>query len=1753
MKPASIAPVLSLVAFLAPSWIAHAAPTAEPFPASTHVVAVPDPSHIVVGHGRKDHFPADAKNLVVSPRGAPRPDRNNPPVDFGVVIALADVERVDETTTLLRLRDVKQSPKLGDHVTWSLVVPKAQQPLRDSALFWAATLDIGARNLALDRDFFILRDFFADPGTAARVMREMLAEIHGHADLARGVYATPIDSGAYKGRLLGDIFASTTERDLTAFWDYVVSEPWNYTTYSFRLVDIFATWIARGAPSAPEVKTQRQLVTLKIELGQMLRQQQWEASEKRLIEILRLLPGDPTLRVELDQVSAIRRADAALVRDPGDDAAAWVRARALAIIGLYPTAIMAFEALIVRDYRVDDAKLQLGYSLCGAARWTECERHFAELIKARGKRREPDPELERWYVFARTRGTQGGNQPNADSASHIATARALEDEGGWEGAVASWRNAVTLAQGAGDVASVRQAELGLARAARRLALKEAIASGVAALREHRVEDASNVLVTVRGDARSMGEPEAGTHELEALAAAAHEVGELDFERIVLAARVEDVPAPCVAAGCKARGGALADLAERVGEADDTALAEALFAEAIKLAPESVSVRAKRSWFFAELGHWSDAYSAAFMGAGQSVAMTFTMVRATAARGRLDDAMEYADRLGRKTQELGLVAPAVHRLAGAQKALAAVGANGSEATARILLRRIRALVEVGLERIAMAELPGLASFPALHRDAAWAIARPVVSRPVGADLFPLADRLQAARIAMEAATPERARTLAVLTARAAITATLGGTAQIASMRLELARALLADGAFHEAWANARANGEAAAVGLAKQASEGVRAELLLTHAREARVRGDAKPQRALAGEARTVFTAIGATAQMLAAALLECEALLTSGLQKDAYQPIVDGLLDARRDGNPERIRAFEALLARLSETPSRDAVRELLHLAPLAADLRTYLDSYAFTLRTHLRECRLLDDDRCVARTQEQLGLVAIQQGRVTDARAALDEAAAGFTQQNDGPAARRVAMAIVRIHRLRSELALAASKAGEVLAAAVDDGDGVAEREALLELGSLALSQGDLAAARTWLAAARDAALRGNDELAVARADADLGRAEFLLGGDLAKSLTALEHALARFEKRGASGDALGARIDLAEALLLQSAELSPRTPRTRGVATRKVNRPRSERAAARALELVSDGPRVAAALGRDVTRLRALLALAAARLETRNPKAAGLVLAEAATIATRIELDDLLARTSHLQAKVELALGHREEAARMAQIAANVLAKSLASGTLPLGRNETQAVFQQAADLLFEVGRHEDALELLELQRTATEARTFDLDRLRALAHPALAADLARYADARARTDAVQARLREDADTPEQRDTLAHAALIKLAAASQAELAPLAQRLEQEYPAHWKALARDPTSLASDRRRLPKGTILVEYFVTSDALYLFVVHPGRAALPTAETPTTLAPITALRVAIDATELSDTIGRYRKLLATDARLAEPLGRELYAWLLAPVADFLPPAERSASTIILLPHGPLFEVPFAALVSSALGAPVRYAIQDWRLAIASASTLAPLLAGPRKLAVLGPVLGLADPDGSLPEARKELDRMPAAIRATILRGAEATEERFLALSSDHRIVHFATHGTLAHDPLDSSLLLASGRLTVGRIAGLDGLRGKVALVFLSACQSATEAGGSDLEALSLAEGFAMAGVPTLIGSLWDVDDRATRFLVEAFYKALAAGGRDTLGALRDAQLTTLDATIDGQRPFADPRFWSAFQLIGDFR
>jgi CHAT domain-containing protein len=103
----------------------------------------------------------------------------------------------------------------------------------------------------------------------------------------------------------------------------------------------------------------------------------------------------------------------------------------------------------------------------------------------------------------------------------------------------------------------------------------------------------------------------------------------------------------------------------------------------------------------------------------------------------------------------------------------------------------------------------------------------------------------------------------------------------------------------------------------------------------------------------------------------------------------------------------------------------------------------------------------------------------------------------------------------------------------------------------------------------------------------------------------------------------------------------------------------------------------------------------------------------------------------------------------------------------------------------------------------------------------------------------------------------------------------------------------------------------------------------------------------------------------------------------------------------------------------------------------------------------------------------------------------------------------------------------SALLLAGegkedGRLKVGEIFSLNL---KADAVVLSACETALGKISNGDEIIGLTRAFIYAGTPSVIATLWKVNDRASYELMREFYSNLRSMKKSE--ALRQAQLKTM--------------------------
>ena len=97
------------------------------------------------------------------------------------------------------------------------------------------------------------------------------------------------------------------------------------------------------------------------------------------------------------------------------------------------------------------------------------------------------------------------------------------------------------------------------------------------------------------------------------------------------------------------------------------------------------------------------------------------------------------------------------------------------------------------------------------------------------------------------------------------------------------------------------------------------------------------------------------------------------------------------------------------------------------------------------------------------------------------------------------------------------------------------------------------------------------------------------------------------------------------------------------------------------------------------------------------------------------------------------------------------------------------------------------------------------------------------------------------------------------------------------------------------------------------------------------------------------------------------------------------------------------------------------------------------------------------------------------------------------------------------------------------------------------MVVLSACNTGNGKLYSGEGLMSLARSFILAGVPSVVETLWPVEDIAGSKIMGDFYKYLS-DGRPKNTALRLAKLDYINNTSPS---FVNPRYWAAYTLVGD--
>lgn len=337
-------------------------------------------------------------------------------------------------------------------------------------------------------------------------------------------------------------------------------------------------------------------------------------------------------------------------------------------------------------------------------------------------------------------------------------------------------------------------------------------------------------------------------------------------------------------------------------------------------------------------------------------------------------------------------------------------------------------------------------------------------------------------------------------------------------------------------------------------------------------------------------------------------------------------------------------------------------------------------------------------------------------------------------------------------------------------------------------------------------------------------------------------------------------------------------------------------------------------------------------------------------------------------------------------------------------------------------------------------------------------------------------------------------------------------------------------PFDLACLQSALGTETVMIEYYSLDGELLAFVVTADQVQVVRhlAHERDVEELVDRLRFQIDALR-RDVRNKTHHAALLFHRVRHYLER-LYDIALRPLVPGI--AHRR---LIIVPHRSLHYAPFHALFDGE-----RYVVEQREVCIVpGASVLYRCLQPKPTHQEQGIFIGV--PDVRAPRVRDEICAIaPLWPERVVLLDQEATLAALQHYAPQAGVLHLACHGQFRPDsPLFSSLRLADGWLTT---LDVYQLRLSCDLVVLSACETGMSTLAPGDEVIGLIRGFLATGAPSVLVSLWTVDDATTAQLMTTFYTLLCAGERPA-AALRQAQRELM-------QEYPHPFFWAPFVLVG---
>ncbi|MFD2569531.1 CHAT domain-containing protein [Spirosoma soli] len=386
---------------------------------------------------------------------------------------------------------------------------------------------------------------------------------------------------------------------------------------------------------------------------------------------------------------------------------------------------------------------------------------------------------------------------------------------------------------------------------------------------------------------------------------------------------------------------------------------------------------------------------------------------------------------------------------------------------------------------------------------------------------------------------------------------------------------------------------------------------------------------------------------------------------------------------------------------------------------------------------------------------------------------------------------------------------------------------------------------------------------------------------------------------------------------------------------------------------------------------------------------------------------------------------------------------------------------------------------------------------------------------------------------------DSVAYKTVKEALTTSQDELDSFLKRLEASNPSYYRYKYDTTTTKLTDLQRhlADRNASFVTYFLGDSALYLLGVTNDKVTLHRQPVGGHARDMRLFMTLLSDPDAMNRTGNLAQFLA--------LGNSLYRQLLAP----LQPGEGA---VIVSPDGSF--VPFEALSFSA--SKPKYLVETYAFSYVYSARLmlrsnVPLShkASFRGNVFLGvapvtftPSLKQVSLYGSDEALKPIADRFPSA---RLLTHKAATRRSFLDQAADAQIIHLFTHASADSSSDEPKLYFADSTLLLSNLS--DGSLPNAQLVVLAACKTGVGANQRGEGIFSLARGFAALGAPSILTTLWSVENDATYKISNLFYKYLNQGMPKDI-ALQQAKHEWVETASGTNRL---PSAWAGLIIIGD--